>query len=188
MYAYILGTVVLIKNESIILDNQGIGYEIFTPNSFRYEENTDVKVYTYHNVREDAQELFGFETFEHLDFFKKIITVKGVGPKTGLNILSKASIDDVVIAIENSDIKFLRTLPGIGPKMASQMVLDLQGKLVVSETTPKDSQAVEDVIETLKSALGYRPSEINRIKNALLKHESDDVEVLIKYALSLLNK
>ncbi len=187
MYAYISGTVVLVKNDSIVLDNQGIGYEIFTPNSFRYEENTDVKIFTYLNIREDAQELFGFETYEHLEFFKKIITVKGVGPKTGLNILSKASIDDIVVAIENSDIKFLRTLPGIGPKMASQMVLDLQGKLVVNEEVTKDSQAIKDVLETLKT-YGFKQAEINRIKGALAKLETDNVEELLLHAFKLMNQ
>ncbi len=187
MYAYISGTIVSVTNNRIIIDNQGIGYEIFTPDPYIYKKGTTETVYTFHYVKEDAQELFGFKDEESLEFFKKIITVKGVGPKTGLNILGKANITQIIEAIENADIKFLKSLPGIGPKMASQMVLDLQGKLVMKETLVKEPDILEDVYEALVN-LGFKRAELGKLKEPLLKLNTDDINVLLAQALKLLAK
>lgn len=185
MYAYISGTIVMVLSDRIILDNQGIGYEIFTPNPFVFKKGTIDTVYTFLNIKEDAHELFGFKDQDSLEFFKRIITVKGVGPKTGLNILSKSSIDQIIKAIDESDIKYLKSLPGIGPKMASQMVLDLQGKLIMKEQPQSMPSVLDDVYDGLMQ-LGFKRAEINAIKEQLLTHKSDDVGTLLQYALKLL--
>lgn len=189
MYAYISGNIVSVKTTGIIIDNGGIGYEIFTPDPYIYKRGETCLVHTFHYVKEDAQELFGFENEDALEFFKKIITVKGIGPKTGLSILSKAKSIQIIEAIENSDIKFLRTLPGVGPKMASQMVLDLQGKLVMgsSEEKSTNSQVLDDVLDTLV-ALGFKRNELNSVKSIIEKSDSQDVDVLLRLALQHLAK
>lgn len=187
MYAYISGHIVSVNENSIIIDNQGIGYEVFTPNPSIYKRGETVMVHTFHYVKEDAQELFGFKDVSSLDFFKKIITVKGVGPKTAMNILGKAQSTQIIEAIENSDIKYLRTLPGVGPKMASQMVLDLQGKLVINAVEKKDIDLMETVLDSLVS-LGFKQSELNHVKKALAEESSQDVDVLLRKALLLLAK
>ncbi len=189
MYAYIIGEIVSRKEASIIIDNQGIGYEVFTPDPYIYKRGESVMIHTFHYVKEDAQELFGFEDEIALEFFKKIITVKGIGPKTGLNILSKANSNAIVEAIEASDIKFLRTLPGVGPKMASQMVLDLQGKLVMADENKatQSNKVIDDVLESLIS-LGFKRSELNGVKKALEKETTEDVDALLRQALQLLAK
>lgn len=186
MYAYISGIVVSILETSIIIDNQGIGYEVFTPNPHKYKKGKEAVIHTYFYVREDEQSLFGFEDDKTLSFFKNIIKVKGVGPKTAMSILGKASYSSIVNAIETSDIKFLRTLPGIGPKMASQIVLDLQGKLV-TEVSEVSNPILEDVNLALKG-LNFKQSEINSIQNDLKALETEDLNELIRHALALLRK
>ena len=89
MYAYISGNVRWITKESVVIDNQGIGYELLTPMPNRFKVNETAILYTYFYVREDVQQLFGFESQEALSFFETIITVKGVGPKTGLTIMRR---------------------------------------------------------------------------------------------------
>lgn len=185
MYAYISGNVRWITKESVVIDNQGIGYELLTPMPNRFKVNETAILYTYFYVREDVQQLFGFESQEALSFFETIITVKGVGPKTGLTIMGRVPFNRVVDAIELGDVTFLKSLPGIGPKMASQMVLDLKGKLVTSDDKVTSNPVLDEVYSALEG-LGFKKAEINSIKNALIKTELQDVDALIRKALQLL--
>lgn len=187
MFAYIKGTVVMILETSIVIDNNGIGYEIFTPIPMEFEVGSIDTIYTYNHVREDIFALFGFKSLEILEFFKKIITVKGVGPKTGLAILKNTNLHQMVEAIESSDVSYLRTLPGIGPKMASQMVLDLKGKLVITQAYSPNLQAVEDVFVSLMN-LGFKQKELDAIKERLLTLDTSDVDTLLRSALQYLAK
>ena len=150
MFAYIQGIIQFKFDEYVVLENGGIGYQILTPMPHRFKIGQEITLYTYHHVREDAQVLFGFESLDELNFFKTMITVKGVGPKTGLNILARVPYHKVIDAIENQDVTFLKTLPGIGPKMASQMVLDLKGKLVSSETLDTEDPMFDEVVKCFR--------------------------------------
>ena len=187
MIAYVSGTLISIRDDSVIIDNQGLGYRVFCPNPYRLKIGETVTLYTYHHVREDAILLFGFIEQEELDLFNKLITVKGLGPKTGLNIMGKVPYTEIINAIETSNATFLKTLPGVGPKMASQIVLDLKGKLVHTEVVSKELPILDDVFDTL-SELGFKRAEFSRIKNDLLKHENQNFDELIRYALKLLAK
>lgn len=187
MFAYIQGIIQFKFDEYVVLENGGIGYQILTPMPHRFKIGQEITLYTYHHVREDAQVLFGFESLDELNFFKTIITVKGVGPKTGLNILARVPYHKVIDAIENQDVTFLKTLPGIGPKMASQMVLDLKGKLVSSETVDTEDPMFDEVSEMLQG-LSFKKTEINSIKKVLLIDEYDNVNDMLKKALQLLSR
>ncbi len=187
MFAYIKGTVQWITKEGIVLDNQGIGYNILTPMPYKYKVGEVSTLYTYYYVREDSQQLFGFESKEALSFFETIITVKGVGPKIGLNIMGRVPFSSVVNAIEEKNVTYLKTLPGIGPKMASQMVLDLKGKLVSTDSGESVSPELDEVYQALDT-LGFKKSEINSIKKKLIAEKTDDVDALIRKALQLLAK
>ncbi|MFA6692800.1 MAG: Holliday junction branch migration protein RuvA, partial [Acholeplasmataceae bacterium] len=130
MYAYIKGIITEIKPSYIVLDHEGIGYLILSPNPYSYQMGSEIKVYIYQHVREDIMALYGFHTNEARDLFIRLISVSGIGPKSAMSLLASDRIDDIVLAIEEGNIKFLTKFPGIGIKSAQQIVLDLKGKLI----------------------------------------------------------
>lgn len=188
MIAFLRGIIYGIYNDHVIIDVNGIGYRVFVPNSDHYVVNEEKIIYTYHHIREDAQILFGFEKLSEYDLFVRLISVKGVGPKIALGMLGASSVNGIVEAIANNDIKMLKSLPGIGAKSASQIVLDLQGKLVCDETSKdniKVDSAMQDAFEALQ-ALGYKANEINSIKKDLVSLPNLTSDEYIRKALVLL--
>lgn len=161
MYAYIKGIIKEIKANYIVIDNNNIGYLILVPNAYVYNVGNTETIYTYHHVREDTNSLYGFNSDKTKELFMKLISVKGIGPKTALSILATDQIDAVVLAIENGDIKLLTKFPGIGMKTAQQIILDLKGKLVDEEELSNIGQ-LNDAAEAL-SALGYSKREISKV-------------------------
>ncbi len=184
MIGFIKGTVHAYGLDYVLVDTGSIGYRInfYHPESLSL--NKEVTIYTYQNVREDEISLFGFLSLQEYDLFVKLISVKGLGPRIASNILSAASADSIITAIETGDIDFMRRMPGVGNKTASQIILDLKGKLVEVENIENDK--LVDVSEALKQ-FGYKPAEI---KNVLKKIEREDgsTDELIKKALALLVK
>ena len=140
MYDFIKGTVDYVGPEYIVIENNGIGYQIMTPNPFVFTKkgNESATVYIYHYVREDIAALYGFGSREEKALFTKLLNVTGIGPKGALAILASGQVEQVVQAIENEDEKFLVKFPGVGKKTARQMILDLKGKLehIVPEFFP----------------------------------------------------
>ena len=190
MIAFINGRLVDKEFDAVILDNQGIGYRVFCTNSMSFSLGETYLFYTHFQVREDAQILFGFIDKEELALFKTIIGVKGIGPKTGMNIMSKGSAAQFIQAIENEDLKYLKTLPGVGARTASQMILDLKGK-VVTESVVKNNKHHNDQDDEVVLALlslGFSRAELQSIQTSLSKEENQKTEHLIKIGLQLLNK
>jgi len=203
VYEFIKGTVEFVGPEYIVIENNGIGFQIATPNPFIYagKMETMVTVYTYHYVREDIMALFGFETREEKRLFTKLLNVSGIGPKGALAILASGEVQQVVNAIENEDESFLVKFPGVGKKTARQMILDLKGKLqdvvpdffpnlfnadTIAVQTELGNSALEEAILALK-ALGYSEKEINKISPELRK-EQLSTDQYIKLALKYLLK
>lgn len=198
MIAYIRGILTMVSQETIIVDVNGIGYEIVCANPFTFQHalNEEVKIHTYHHVRDDAQILYGFKTEEEKHLFMKLISVSGIGPKSGLAIQGHVSVDDFVAAVEREDEKYLMSFPGVGKKTARQIILDLKGKLtdIVSITQDKiaykkvEGVAMETVQETQEAllALGYKHQEIQRILPHLHEFSDEPVDQLIRRALKLL--
>ena len=126
MYAHFYGKIDSILKDKVIIDVNNIGYEIYMPESeiSRLEIGEQVKIYTHLNVREDDMKLFGFLTYETLEFFRKLILVSGVGPKVALGIISNISTSDMCIAIATEDVALLKQIPGIGPKMAQKIIFE----------------------------------------------------------------
>ena len=182
MYNYIKGIVIEAKSNSIVLDNNGIGYEIYTPNPFAFQENEEYKVYVYQYIREDEMSLYGFKTNEEKELFLKLIDVKGLGPKMALPIIAMGSINGISDAINRENILYLKKFPKIGDKLARQMILDLKGKLELTgeviELTDSD-----ELLEALKG-LGYKDKEIKMILPKVNKENR--LEDQIKEALRLL--
>ena len=176
MIAFIQGTVRLIRTETIVVDVQGIGYEIYVSRPETVHLGKDLFLYTYQYVREDAILLFGFEKEEDYEVFMRLINVRGIGPKSS----------QMIEAIENDDVKRLKSLPGIGAKTASQIVLDLKGKFVSieKEDTSMDDPAWKETQEALIS-LGYKANQLTTIKKDLA-NQNLTTEQMLQKALRLL--
>ncbi|EKF9038826.1 Holliday junction branch migration protein RuvA [Staphylococcus pseudintermedius] len=197
MYAYISGKLTALHPTHIIVETtSGIGYEIQTPNSYRFQKNLDqtVKVYTSLIVREDAQLLYGFIDQEEKDMFLSLIKVTGIGPKSALAILAVSSPNEVKRAIENENDAYLTQFPGIGKKTARQIVLDLKGKVVVTEevseglldiATEQEDLAVQEALLALE-ALGYSKRELKKVEKAMQQQIFSDVDEAVKYGLKQL--
>ena len=183
MYAYIKGYVKDIESDYIVLDNNGIGYLIYTASPYSFDMDKEYTVYLYQYVREDEITLYWFKTIDEKKLFLKLISVKGVGCKMALPMLATGSPSGIIDAIERENILYLKKFPKIGDKVARQIILDLKGKLAKSDDS--SNPVNDELIEALKS-LGYKNSDINKvIKNV---DSSLDIEVQIKEALKLLLK
>ncbi len=193
MYAYFNGKVENIFNDRVIIGVNNIGYEIYMPENelLKIEEiKEDVKVYTYLQVREDDMKLFGFLDLETLEFFKKLITVSGVGAKVALNIIANIDKSDMCIAIATDDIATLKAVPGIGPKMAQKIIFELKDKILKEDidsskksnkTLKKANPNIEEASAALQ-VLGYRDKNIKEVIDKL-NIEEDSVEDIIKKVL-----
>jgi Holliday junction DNA helicase RuvA len=155
--------------DAVVLDVHGVGY-LVTVGPRTLAELPHVgeraRLYTYTYVREDALGLFGFRTPDELTFFKLLLSVKGIGPKAGLAILSRAEIAVLKRAILKEDAAMLATVPGIGPKTAARVVLELKGKLkeeMFGGEAPAIATAAagDTLAEAMKvlTGLGYTPAE-----------------------------
>ena len=139
-------------------------------------------VYVYNHIREDENSLYGFSSEEERDLFLRLIDVKGLGPKMAMPILATGSINGIIDAIDRENILYLKKFPKIGEKLARQIILDLKGKLVMSEGS---SESNDELVLALE-ALGYKT---NDIKNIVVKVDKTlSIENQIKEALKLLMK
>src|SRR5574344_1849091 len=159
MYSYINGKITITQNNYVVIENNGIGYQVFVANPYSYHEDDDITLFIYQQIREDENSLYGFKTFEEKEFFLKLINVKGLGPKMALSFFS-GDVNEVISAIDNDNINYLKKYPKIGDKVARQIILDLKGKL----TNKSDEKLVknDELIETLK-ALGYKLSDLKNV-------------------------
>jgi Holliday junction DNA helicase RuvA len=198
MYAYFKGLVESVLKDRIILETGNIGYEIYLPESeiLKLEPGDNiVKVYTYLHVREDDMKLFGFLEKENLNFFKKLIGVSGVGPKVALGIISNITPDDMCIAIATDNILVLKSIPGIGPKMAQKIIFELKDKILkedidkLKDKSTKRSIQNNDLSEAITAlqVLGYAKRDVEEIISNL-SIENDTVESIIKKALKQMQK
>lgn len=188
MIAFVNGIVKIIRNDRVVLDVHGVGYEVYLANALSQKMNEELFLYTYQHVREDAILLFGFIKEEDYEVFMRLINVKGIGPKTAQTMLSVCSGKEMIEAIENDDIKRLTSLPGIGAKTAGQIVLDLKGKFVSLETSDSPvSNPVWTQVQDALLSLGYKTNQLTKIKKEFENTELGEDEML-RQALILLAK
>ncbi len=181
MFNYIKGKVESYGPNYISLDNNGIGYMIFVPNPYVYQEDKEYKVYIYSHVREEEFSLYGFRTEQERDFFLRLINVKGVGPKLALPILA-SPVDAIYDAIERENILYLTKFPKVGDKVARQIILDLKGKLVKNDDL-FTNDGLDELMAVLDS-LGYKKTDVKKILTQV--DASLPIEQQIKDALKLL--
>ena len=196
MYSYISGTLEEVYQDTVVVDNQGIGYNIQVP--LRLIEalppvGSRIRIYTYLAVREDAFSLFGFETRDELNLFKMLINVSGIGPKGGLAILSVLSPDELRFAIIAEDDKKIAKAPGVGKKTAQRMIIELKDKIDLSDIGGGEDSSVPaaavgstsirgEAAEAL-TALGYSASDAAQVLRDIEITEDMDTEALLKEAL-----
>ena len=190
MYAYIKGKISEVNPTNIVVDNNGIGYEVVVANPYEYHLNEERTVFISQQVREDSNVLYGLSNKEQKKVFLLLLKVKGVGPKSALAILAGGTSEEIIGAIENQDAVYLTKFPGIGKKSAQQIILDLQGKVDFSMTNissaPKAvNNYLSDAILALE-ALGYSKKELAKIEKKLSTHQFDSVDEYVKQGLRLL--
>lgn len=197
MIGYIKGTVEGIMQDSILLDNHGIGYRIMTSgiviqNIVRLHQ--EQMLFTYLHVREDEMSLYGFPTTEELDTFQLLISVNGIGPKAALAILSVLSVRDLSLAVLSGDVKAITKANGIGAKIANRLIMELKDKLTFDDYFDGNeadeqyqahvsaSNNLEDAMLALVS-LGYSESESMKAIKQVPDYENMESEMLLKAAL-----
>ena len=155
MIAHVIGTVAEKFNGSLIVDVNGVGYEVAVAlgefESASLDEN--IKLYTYHHIREQSQELFGFSSLAAKKLFELLITVQGVGPKAALAILSLGDGENVRNAIANSDSAFIQKATGVGKKTAERVVVDLSDKVGLPTHYGRKDTPVQAELDTSDEAL-----------------------------------
>ena len=201
MIAFLSGKLIEKQANTAIVDVGGVGYEVSIPLTTFYElgeVGSDVSLRIYTHVREDAIQLFGFKTLRERDLYLKLISVQGIGPKSGIAMLSGMSADEIIVAIRSNDLARLKSIPGVGLKTAERLVIELRDKVgEMSDTTPLDaasrsnlpSDAVfEDALSALVN-LGYQK---NAAEKALNQAAGEGVEIsvqkLLRRSLQILAK
>ncbi|UZN41097.1 Holliday junction branch migration protein RuvA [Lactobacillus sp. IBH004] len=193
MYEYFQGVIVTIKPDFVVVDVNGIGYKVFSPTPYAYQEGQKARVFIEQIVRDTGITLYGFQTEDDKGLFLKLLSVSGIGPKSALAIMAAEDSNSLAKAIEEGEVKYLTRFPGVGKKTASQIVLDLKGKLgsFVKNANKADSAEVSpelnDALLALL-ALGYTKKEVDRITPALIAEEKTTADQYIKKGLALLLK
>lgn len=198
MIGFIKGELAEIKENYIILETSNIGYEIYLPLSAILElppRKSTIKLYTYLHVKEDALSLYGFLTKDDLEMFKLLITVNGIGPKGALGILSGITADEVRFAVLAEDAKAISKAPGVGPKTASKIILELKDKFkletafeqkLLNQTDKQNPQNIygkrEEAVQALMS-LGYSSTDAYRIITQIDITEDMTTEDILKLCL-----
>ncbi|MCR4992705.1 MAG: Holliday junction branch migration protein RuvA [Lachnospiraceae bacterium] len=202
MISYLKGKYIDRTDEgSLIINVNGIGFEVFVPAELlgraSFNNDADLELYTYMQVKEDGMSLFGFATLDELSIFKKIISVSGIGPKGGISILSTLNREQFIMAVldENSDL--IAKAPGIGKKTAAKLVLELKDKFKLADAlngsisaadvaaapaSKADEGIISDAIAALVS-LGYTSAESTKAVRAVQITEDMTVDRLLSLSL-----
>jgi Holliday junction DNA helicase RuvA len=190
MIGFLRGSVLLDRSLSggaLLLDVNGVGYEVTVASDQVFSAGTPLELFIHTIVRPDALLLYGFVTIEDREFFETLLGTPGVGPATALAAVRTIGAEALAAAIDAGDVKTVSKIPGVGPKTASRIVLELKGKLVLQPTTEKTtpSSAPSDIEDALRS-WGYTAPEIrDALRDVTLP---DDEAEALRLALTLLRR
>ncbi|MGA0618402.1 Holliday junction branch migration protein RuvA [Ligilactobacillus salivarius] len=199
MYEYLRGVITEVTPYYIVVDVNGVGYQVYVANPFKYEEDEHIeqKVFVYQAVRDNDISLYGFKNSSEKQLFLKLLDVSGIGPKSALAILANDDNRGLINAINSDDDGYLTKFPGIGKKTAKQIILDLKGKLSDVDSdmlTGQDnldldlnasSPYLKESLEALR-ALGYTKTEVKRISKKLEKYDGKSTDDYLRQGLRLL--
>lgn len=192
MIGQIKGIIIAKQAPDLLVDVQGIGYEVLVSLGTFFEIpeiGGAVTLHTHFVVREDAQLLFGFATLEERALFRQLIKVNGVGPKMALAILSGMSAGEFALAVHNNDIATLVKLPGVGKKTAERLVIEMRDKVDVAQVNDFGSATggkhpdIKPEAESALTALGYKPQDAAKMISRVSDEEITSTEQLIRRAL-----
>lgn len=192
MISYLSGKIILKKPGFIILNVAGVGYEVFVSKSNQEQlpaVSNELTLFCYLDVGERTLRLFGFLTYDELELFKIIKSISGVGPKASLEIASNGPIEKIKKQIDTGEIKFLDKVPGIGPKKAQKIILELSGKLKnIKLETPKPTDEMnQDEAFLALCNLGFPKDKCKQALSQISPNITDNQEK-IKLALQILGK
>ena len=203
MISFIKGYIAETTENSVILETDSIGYEIFMTGPAIEETSRmqdKIKIYTYFHVREDVMQLYGFLSRDDLEMFRLLLNVNGIGPKAAMGVLAAITADELRFAVLSDDVKTISRAPGIGKKTAQKLILELKDKLKLEDafekklahqeenlslkdTSLRDSR--QEAVEAL-TALGYSSANALRAVRQVSEETGDDVEAILKAALKQL--
>ena len=193
MIGHLKGNLTLISETEIIIDVGGIGF-IVKPNALMFKDlpalGEEVSLPTYLHLREDNLELYGFRDREQLHIFKLLLKVSGIGPSTAMAMLNTLQVPEISAAINNSDIKTLCRVNGIGKKTAQRLILELNGELPEDDSAnnPEGDNAKNDLLAALES-LGYSRKEMTATVDRVMAETKDtDISELLRQALKFMAK
>ena len=183
MFYSIKGEVSFIDQRFIVVETYGVGYEILVSNPKNYQLGEKVSLFLHHEIKQDDEYLAGFKDKKEVYAFRQLLNVNGIGPKSALNILSNISYDQLLIAISNNDLDFIKNIPGIGEKAANQILLDLKG--YIAKENKGNIEQFNEVKQALKS-LKFPARQIDKILLEIYMPGASTQEVF-KEALRRLN-
>ncbi len=208
MIAHLTGTLLEKQATSVILDVGGVGYEVTIPVTTFYgmeDEGAQVRLRVYTHVREDALQLFGFRTARERELFQLLISVSGIGPKSGIAFLSGMSADEIITAIRTNNLARLTSIPGVGRKTAERLVIELRDKMAnlsspaldasvaaagggATQAPPSEDALREDALSALLN-LGYQKVAAEKaVAQAMTEGGDLSVELLLRRSLRHLSK
>ncbi|MFA5133211.1 MAG: Holliday junction branch migration protein RuvA [Patescibacteria group bacterium] len=175
------GKVIHKEPNFLILENAGIGYQIYFSDPQKIQAEDNVRLFIYEHIREDRHDLFGFLSFDELEFFIKLLSVDGVGPKMAMNI-SRLGIEKIQKAVLEGNVSFIESVHGVGKKTAQKIILELKGAIDKVITGKNINQEALSAL----LGLGYSRAEAESVLNEL--GEVSGTEAQVKAALKLLGK
>jgi Holliday junction DNA helicase RuvA len=191
MIAHLRGKLAQKDPARVIVDVNGVGYEVFVPLttfSALPDTGSEVSIDIHTHVREDLIALYGFSTRRERTIFEKLMTISGIGPKLAVTILSGGSVEDLVTAIKRGDLARLTAIPGVGKKTAERIVLELKDKLQEFAEAPARSPVEADVLSALEN-LGYNRAVAEAALSRAVNGDSASAfDVVFKRALQILTK
>ena len=187
MISYIEGKIKMRGNKFLVIMANGLGYKVYALPDTLVKSKNEASLWTHLRVKEDALDLYGFESYPEMEFFETLIQISGIGPKSAMGILSIAPLDTIKKAIASGEVSYLTKVSGIGKKTAERIIVELRDKMGrLDESTSAMFKDEQDVLEALKS-LGYSPAEareaIKKIPDSI-----NGVNARIKEALKMLGK
>ncbi|MEG0653397.1 MAG: Holliday junction branch migration protein RuvA [Acinetobacter sp.] len=200
MIGCLIGEVFALEAPTVLLNVNGVGYEIDTPLSTfcQLQKGQKVTLWTHLVVREDAQQLYGFSDAQEKIIFRTLLKVNGVGPKMALGILSTLSVDMLIHTVEHGDVKTLVKVPGVGAKTAERLMIELRDRFKAFSSTVASNNSTSTQIqftgnsavaeaEAALQSLGYKPLEAQKLIQAV-KADFTEASDIIRAALKSLNK
>jgi len=194
MISRLSGIILEKDSASILIDVQGIGYEVHVSLNSLFDApdiGESVTLHTHFVVRDDAHQLFGFTKLQERNLFRLLIKINGVGPKMAIAVLSGVSYDEFVRCVNQNDIAALVKLPGVGKKIAERLLMEMRDKIpILNSSSELAASAIEPTMseisreaESALITLGYKPQEAAKMVNRTSEDERDSVEILIRAAL-----